>query len=182
MEEAEIMHFQAVINDYNGIIEFDENHNSPKADGMSFELLCHQKRSEYSDNQVVLTNASQIIENSKSLDNRTGSTLTVYSMGSFEADTPGTRQSSHCARVCWNQHNIPRITNYPVGQERRSPSLSKADSPNKSSKSEQTSITTFVRDRVIGSYEAWKNIPKYVQYYLLCITVGFVAMIYGKMP
>lgn len=182
MEEAEIMKFQAVVNDCNGIVEIDENHNSCASDSVDFEKLCHQKRSEYSDNCAVLSNELQLTEHLGSPGNQTGSTATAYSMGSFDADTPGTRQSSHCARVCWNQHSIPQLTSYSVGPRRLSPVSLKADTGNKSSSSEQSTFIASVKGRFTSTYDAWSNIPRLVQYYLLCITFGFVAMLYAKLP
>lgn len=174
MEEAEIMKFHAVVNNCNGIIDFDENHNSPPSDGNDFLQLCHRKRSEYSDDCVVLTNDTQLNSVSKTTDEHTQSTLTAYSVGSMDSEMRGTRQSSHCARVNWNQHKIPQLVSYKVEK----PELGKSQLSVNSSRNNRSALMASFNARIAHSIDVWTKLPIYLQYYVVCATIALLAMIY----
>lgn len=179
VEDLEIQNFQAVVNNCKGMVEIDENHNGNTSNLNDFEQLCQQKRSEYTDNCVVLTNDSQSGQLSKSNDINSQSTLTAYSAhstGSMDSEVLRARQSSHCARVCWNQHKLPELVNYPA----QKPGLAKiSHDPNKNSPL-FTSIATL-RTRLSNVFDTWNNIPPYLQYYLICSTVSLLAMLYMQL-
>lgn len=179
MEEAEIMKFHAVVNDANGIIDFDENHNSPPMVGNEFLKLCGSKRSEYSDDCVLLTNDTQMNAVSKTSDEHTHSTLTAYSVGSMDSEVRGTRQSSHCARVNWNQHKIPQLVSYKVDK----PELGKSQaSINSSSRQNLSVMKASFNARVFHSIDEWTKLPRYLKYYIICTTIALIAMLYMQLP
>lgn len=179
IEEAEIRRFHAVVNDANGIIDFDENHNSPPSIGSEFLKLCGNKRSEYSDDCVLLTNDTELNSVSKHTnDEHTNSTLTAYSIGSIDSEMRGTRQSSHCARVNWNQHKIPQLISYKVEK----PELGKSQVSINSSRLNLSVLKTSFSTRVVNAVDEWIKLPRFLQYYIICTTVALLAIIYMQFP
>lgn len=164
--ESEILDFQTEINEHQGPIEIiDQNVDDSK----NFEELCNVKHSECPF-EGTEKNANQSIVSttgSKSLSKANGDRYPTISLQSINS-TFKTRLSSHCARNCWSQHKIPKITTYKA---------EKKSFDNKSTSSVRSFHTT-VRSFHSNVANGWQDLPTFIQYYVASITICLIANIY----
>lgn len=164
-EEAEIRNFHDEINNCNGFIDIAKESN---VDEITFENLCNQKQSQYSIDKIHTKNSIEVNEISKAVV-ALSYTCTPLSKG-LSRTSSRNRKSSHCARICWNQQKIPRLTTYKAEKRENSKSILESSS--------QSSFGTTIKALHTNSIIVWNNLPKYLQYYLVAVTFCLISMIY----
>lgn len=173
--ESDILEFQAEVNERQGPIKIIVENVDDEVD---FEKLCNFKQSECPFDGKVSSPLLPCTNDTKSSlkSNRDGyASLSPQSVNSNFSSNSTNRLSSHCARICWNQQKIPKITTYKA--EKKS-----FDSNNNSSSlshhhSTQPLMTT-VRLFHLNAANGWQDLPTFVQYYLISITICLIANLY----
>lgn len=165
--ESDIQQFQAELNEYHGPIEIVVDNFDDEVD---FEKLCNAKQSEcpYEDKENIGISLQSYVfdvkcssKSARELSPPASCNVSPQSINSNFSTNSTKRMSSHCARLCWNQQKIPKITTYKA--EKKS-----FNSENQSASHSQHSIGTV----------GWHNLPTFVKYYLVAVTVCLVSVIY----
>lgn len=165
--ESDIQKFHAELNEYHGPIEIVVDNFDDEVD---FEKLCNTKQSEcpYEDKENIgISLRSYVFDvkcSSKSvreISPQPCCNVSPQSINSNFSSNSTKRMSSHCARLCWNQQKIPKITTYKA--EKKS-----FDSDNQSASHSQHSIVTI----------GWQHLPPIVKYYLVGVTICLISIIY----
>lgn len=177
--DSDIRDFQAEVNEFKGLIEIFGDECKDEVD---FEKLCNVKESncpfENKEKVSNLTVPQITFRKSPSKSNKKGedeisSDHSKQSINSNRSSTSPTRMSSHCARICWNQQKIPKITTYKA--ERKSLENDSQNST-RSHHNTQTLITT-VRSIHSNVTVGWFDIPQFIRYYIVSVTVLFIALL-----
>lgn len=171
---SDILHFQAEVNECQGPVEiFVENVD----DEVDFEKLCNVKQSEcpFVSKKIAtyqsLSTPAEEKSSVKSVDD--GEDLSPKSVNSNYSSNSTTRMSSHCARICWNQQKIPKLTTYRA--EKKS---FENDSQNSTRSCHNTqSLITTIRSVHSSVMVGWNDLPSYIRYYIISITILFIALL-----
>lgn len=183
-EEIEIRNFQAEINEQKGLLNIS-NERLDTIDSIeeqhNFEKLCHSKESycPFDETKVekLKVENSFIIETDKELIGSSNPIEQIQSQIASSTRLSGmvNRVSNHCARLCWNQQKIPRLLTYKA--EKRNES----DKNRSSGLSGQSSLLMNMASLHTSISEGWNDLPSFVQYYLVAITLCFIAVVHYQL-
>lgn len=180
--ESDILNFQAEVNECQGPVDIIVQHADDEVD---FEKLCIAKESECpfvdkkkSTSPLVssaidsLSTTSSTKSPKSSGEREIYSNLSPHSINSNFSANSTTRMSSHCARICWNQQKIPKITTYKAEKKSfENDSLNSTQSHNT-----QTLITT-VKSMHSNTAVIWNDLHPSVRYYIIFVTSLVIALL-----
>lgn len=174
--ESEIRGFQKEINQFEGPIEIIVDHFNDEVD---FEKLCNVKQSECPfDDKVKLGQTITLPRLSN--DGKCTSNLNAEQSGLnfspqlVNLNVSGTRMSSHCGRLYWNQQKIPTIEKYKAEKKSFDNDSHHSSGSNQSTQPLLTTIKSFQSNVTVG----WQTTPKFIQCYLMAITIGFLSIVF----
>lgn len=177
-EEIEIRKFQAEVNQHNGPLEISaENLNviDSMEEQNNFEKLCNSKEShcpfDETKNKADKSLLKECID--KFIGQKSSDDIQILSPPAQRSSSGiAARISSHCARICWNQQKIPQVHTYKV--EKRTDTSIK----NRSSlSSTHSSFFTSVEALHTSISDGWNELPTFVQYYMIAITLCLISVI-----
>lgn len=182
--ESDILNFQEEVNEHQGPIEIIVQHTEDEVD---FEKLCNVKESvcpfedkkkldsllEPCSSSLMLSTDGKSSPKSGGEGEFIGSNLSPQSINSNYSANSTTRMSSHCARICYSQHKIPKITTYKA--EKKSFDNDSQNSM-RSHQNSKTLITTVKSIHSIVSV-AWNDSHEYARYYIIAVTFLVIALI-----
>lgn len=185
--ESDILNFQSEVNNCQGPVEIIVQHADDEVD---FEKLCNVKESKcpFEEKKKVSTSLLAVPGNDNSLSPKSSpkslkssvgegdicSNLSPQSVNSNCSANSTTRKSSHCARICWNQQKIPKITTYKA--EKKSfdnDSQSSLQSHNYS----QTLLPAIISMQS-NVTAIWNNLHPSIRYYIISVTFLVIALLY----
>lgn len=182
LEEIEIRNFHAEVNQHKGPLEIStENLNviDSMEEQNNFEKLCNSKKSHCPFDETknkaeksLLKECIDKIIGQKSCDD--GQYL-VPPAQQRSSSGIAARISSHCARICWNQQKIPQVHTYKV--EKRTDTSVKNTS---SLSSTHSSFLNSVEALHTSISDGWNELPTFVQYYMIAITICLISIIYFR--
>lgn len=180
--ESDILNFQAEVNECQGPVEIIVDSADDEVD---FEKLCNAKQSECP-YMVVNKGTAKASSSppwahektaSKSVEHGdTYCNLSPQSVNSNFSSNSTTRMSSHCGRLYWNQQKIPKITTYKA--EKKSFDNHSNNNSTHSQHSIQSSLMTTVKSFHTNVSIGWNDLPPFIKYYIISITICFVAILY----
>lgn len=176
--ESEILDFQTEINEHQGPIEIIVQNVD---DANNFEKLCNVKHSECPF-EGTEKNANQLIVSttgSKSLLKPNGDRYPAISPQSINS-TFKTRLSSHCARNCWSQHKIPKITTYKAEKKSFDNKSASSVRSHHTTQPLMTTVRSF-HSNVANVANVWQDLPTFIQYYVAAVTICLIANIYFQL-
>lgn len=169
--ESEILDFQEEVNEHHGPIEITVENVDDEVD---FEKLCNVKQSDCPFVSTETASSPLLLPctaNTKTLLKSQGeacTSLSPQSNSNFSSNST-TRLSSHCARICWNQQKIPKITTYKA---------EKKSFDNNNNSSARSHHLSMVRSFQLNMANGWQDLPTFVQYYIIAITICLIANLY----
>lgn len=177
--ESEIHGFQEEINECEGPMEIVVDNLNDEID---FEKLCNVKQSEcpFVENKVEfgqtmtlpkLSNGGKLTSNLNA--ERDGLN---FSPRLASLSVSGTRMSSHIGRLCWNQQKIPIIEKFKAEKKSFDNESQHSSGSNHSTQPLCTTIKSFQSNVTVG----WQATPKWVQYYVIALTIGFLSIVYHQ--
>lgn len=175
--ESEIRAFQKEINQCEGPIEIVVDHFTDEVD---FEKLCNVKQSECPfDDKVKLGQTVTLSQMSN--DGKCASKVNAeqggFSPQLVNLSVSGTRVSSHCGRLYWNQQKIPTIAKFKAEKKSFDNESHHSSGSNQSTQSLLVTTIKSFQSNVTGG---WQSTPKFVQYYLMAVTVCFLSIVYQQ--
>lgn len=180
--ESEILDFHAEINEHQGPIDIIADNAD---DEFVFEKLCHTKESQcpFADDEgskISLAPWTNDEINSPKSGGKVDAcaNLSPQSVNSNFSANSTTRMSSHCARQYWNPQKIPKLTTYKA--EKKSFDNNSQNSLH-SHHSTYSSLMTTVRSihsNLNGVAIGWNDLPSFIKYYIVSITICFIAVLY----
>ncbi|XP_055300989.1 restin homolog isoform X1 [Sitodiplosis mosellana] len=183
--ESDILNFQAEMNQCQGPVEIIVQ---PTEDEIDFEKLCNVRESKcpFEDEKKVSASLltpsaldSLVASDEKSSPKSLGegdicSNLSPQSVNSNFSANSTTRVSSHCARTCWIQQKIPKITTYKA--EKKSFDNDSQNST-QSHHNTQTSVMTTVKSVHSIVSVAWNDSHVYARCYIISVTILVIALL-----
>lgn len=180
--ESDIRGFQKEMNECQGPIEIVTDHFDDEID---FEKLCNVKQSECPFKDEVKLGQTVVLPRS-SKDLKSASDLNFEqnclnsSPQSINLNASGTRMSSHCGRLYWNQQKIPTIEKFRA--EKKSFENDSGHSSASSNHSTQPLLTTLRSFQSnVATAVHWHSIPTFYKYYMIAITIVFISMVYYQL-
>lgn len=177
--ESEILDFHAEINEHQGPIEIIVENAD---DEVIFENLCHAKESQCPfENNEQSKSLSTPWTNDEKASTKSGgevdacANLSPQSVNSNFSANSTTRMSSHCARLYWNQQKIPKLVTYKA--EKKSFDNNSQNSLH-SHHSTHSQLMTTVRSLHSNVSIGWNDLPPFIKYYIVSITICFIAILY----
>lgn len=174
--ESEIHGFQKEMNQCEGPIEIVVDHFN---DQIGFEKLCNVKQSEcpFDADEVKLGQTitlPKLCEDEKFTSNLNAEQGSLnFSPQLANLSVSGTRMSSHCGRLYWKQQKIPIIEKYKAEKKSFDNESQHSSGSNQSTQPLFTTIKSVQSNVTVG----WQSTPKLIQYYLIAITICFIAFV-----
>lgn len=178
--ESDILNFHAEMNQCQGPIEIVQQ----AEDEVDFEKLCNVKESNcpFEDTtKLVSPIASSSLADkdekmsSKSLgEGEVCSSLSPQSINSNFSGNSTTRMSSHCARKCWSQPKIPKISTYKVESKHFD---NDSQNSTQSHHSTQTTLVTTIKTVQSIVSIAWNDSHTFARYYIVSVTILVFALL-----
>lgn len=183
-EEIEIRNFQAEVNQHKGPLEISTEYLNvidSIEEQNNFEKLCNNKRSHCpfveakakAEKSLLKECINKIIGQNSSDDNNQ-----LLLMPPAERSSSGiaARISSHCARICWNQQRIPQVHTYKVEKRAQDTSVKNGSTVS----STHSSFLHSVEALHTSISDGWNELPTFVQYYMIAITLCLISNIYFR--
>lgn len=178
--ESDILHFHAEINQCQGPIEIVQQAD----DEVDFEKLCNNKESESPFGETTklaspiasssLVDSVEIMSPKSLGEGEIGSNLSPQSINSNFSGNSTTRMSSHCARKCWSQPKIPKISTYKVESKNFD---NDSQSSTQSHHSTQTTFVTTIKSVQSIVSIAWNDSHAFARYYIVSVTILVFALL-----
>lgn len=182
-EEIEIRKFQEEINEHNGLLDITVE-NEQFTDLNKFERFCTNKESNCPFDELLDTIDEtpltlELLEEAPASQQNKNNKVSVTSKKPSFVRTSGTkaRVSNHCARMCWNQQKIPQLHKFKAEKREKNDSSENRSSISSGHSSLFMSVTTLHK----SVSEAWHELPTFVQYYLIAITICFVSILHYQL-
>lgn len=185
--ESEILNFHAEVNEHQGPIEIIVDNAD---DEVIFEKLCNAKESKCpfeGDEQTMKMSlapwANDEKTSTRSVVQGEGeggicSNLGPQSVHSNLSANSTTRMSSHCARLYWTQQKIPKITTFKA--EKKSFDNNSQNSVY-SHHSTHSVLMTTVKSLHSNVSIGWNDLPSFIKYYIVAITICFIAVVHYQL-
>lgn len=176
--ETDILNFQAEVNQCQGPVEIVVDSFDDEID---FEKLCNVRQSEcpFEDKEKIGSKLASYTNKEKhhssgSLAVEGDSNVSPQSVNSNVSANSTTRMSSHCARLYWSQHKIPKIETYKAEKKSFDCDSRQSSHSNHSSQSLFTTIKSIHSNVTVG----WHDLPSFIQYYIVAITFCFISILH----
>lgn len=177
--ETDIQNFQAEVNQYQGPVEIVVDNYDDEID---FEKLCNVKQSDcpFEDKEKIGNALALYMSKEKHSPKSLGegcSNVSPQSVNSNVSTNSTTRMSSHCARLYWGQHKIPKIETYKAEKKSFDNDSRQSSHSNHSSQTLFTTIRSIHSNVTVG----WHDLPSFIQYYIVAITFCFISILHYQL-